>query len=245
MPLDDRFGAVTGEDVTERLSAIPAPSWVKAVRVGVLALLLLGVVAVGVWHRSFDPLFLSAAIRRAPAAPLLFLAAQVAASLLFLPRTLLAMVAGLVFGMDWGLAWAAAGSTLGAVAGFLLARFVNNGLIDLERTRRIGPYLERAERGGWRTVAALRLVPIMPHSLTNYAFGLSRMPLGAYILGSFIGQLPLTIAYVNLGAAGERALAGGADWIEPTVIGAAALALSLLFPAFFRFRARRSEREHG
>jgi uncharacterized membrane protein YdjX (TVP38/TMEM64 family) len=227
--------------VKERLPAIPPPSWLQAVRAMVLLLLLLGAGAVGFWHRSFDPLFLSAAIGRTPAAPLLFLAVQIAASLLFLPRTLLAIVAGLAFGMGWGLFWAACGSLLGAIAGFLLARFINRGLIDLESMRRIGPYLERAERGGWRTIAALRLVPIMPHSLANYALGLSRIPLGAYSFGSFIGQLPLTVAYVNLGAAGERAMAGGVDWVAPTVIGAAALLLSLLFPALSHLRARRSE----
>lgn len=220
---------------------IASPSWLKAVRAGALFFLFLGAAAVGVWHRSFDPLLLSAEIGRTPAAPLLFLAVQIAASLLFLPRTLLAIVAGLVFGMGWGLCWAATGSTLGAIAGFLLARFINKGVIDFESMRRVGPYLERAERGGWRAVAALRLVPIMPHSLTNYVLGLSRIPLGPYSLGSFIGQLPLTIAYVNLGAAGERAFAGGADWVAPTVIGGAALLLSLLVPAFSRLRGRHSE----
>ena len=36
------------------------------------------------------------------------------------------------------------------------------------------------ERGGWRAVALLRLIPIMPHSLANYGLGLTALPLGAY-----------------------------------------------------------------
>lgn len=222
--------------------ALSSPPWLKAVRAALLILLLCGVAVAGYRHRSFDPLFLGAEIRHAPLAPLLFIAAHIGASLLFVPRTLLAIVAGLAFGMGWGLCWGAIGSTLGAVAGFLLARFINRGFVDLESIRRVGPYIEHAERGGWRTVVALRLVPILPHSLTNYALGLSRMPLGAYALGSFLGQLPLTVAYVDLGAAGERALAGRADWATPTAIGAAALLLSLLFPALSRLRAHRSKR---
>jgi len=94
------------------------------------------------------------------------------------------------------------------------------------------------ERGGWRAVALLRLIPIMPHSVANYGLGLTALPLGAYAFGSLIGQLPLTIAYVELGAAGERLMTGGTGWIEPTLIGFAALSLSLLFSAYFGRRSR-------
>ncbi|MFP3520676.1 hypothetical protein SB766_31290, partial [Pseudomonas sp. SIMBA_077] len=44
------------------------------------------------------------------------------ASLLFFPRSVMAMVAGLVFGVWWGGVLAAAGSVIGASTGFLLTR---------------------------------------------------------------------------------------------------------------------------
>jgi len=91
-----------------------------------------------------------------------------------------------------------------------------------------------AERGGWRAVAVLRLIPIVPHSVANYGLGLTRLSLGAYAVGSFLGQLPLTIAYADFGAAGERLMLGGANWVEPTLIGLAGLSLSLLIPAIAR-----------
>jgi uncharacterized membrane protein YdjX (TVP38/TMEM64 family) len=94
-------------------------------------------------------------------------------------------------------------------------------------------------------VALVRLVPIIPHSLSNYALGLSRVRLGAYALGSLVGQLPLTIAYADLGAAGERALFGGANWghaaLWPSLIGLTALALSLAIPVLARRRLRQPE----
>jgi uncharacterized membrane protein YdjX (TVP38/TMEM64 family) len=111
-------------------------------------------------------------------------------------------------------------------------------LIDFQRGSLVSSLLEWVEQGGWRAVALLRLIPIMPHSVANYGLGLTALPLGAYAFGSLIGQLPLTIAYVELGAAGKRLLAGGAGWIEPTLIGFAALSLSLLFSAYFRRRCR-------
>jgi uncharacterized membrane protein YdjX (TVP38/TMEM64 family) len=200
-------------------------------RLAVLGLLAVGIALAWRWRTLLDPMTITAAIGRYPAAPLAFLAVHIAASLLFIPRTLLAIVAGLLFGTGWGIVWAAAGSVAGAVAGFLVARFVNSELVDLQR---YGSVVGKVERGGWRAVAALRLIPVIPHSLANYALGLTRVSLGAYALGSLLGQLPLTIAYVDLGAAGKRLMLGEASWVEPTAIGLAALVLSMLIPAIAR-----------
>jgi uncharacterized membrane protein YdjX (TVP38/TMEM64 family) len=204
----------------------------------VLLLVVAGSVAAWRWRSGLDISTLTAWLAQHPAAPVLFLAAHVVASLLFVPRTLFAVVAGLAFGMWWGLVWAVAGSVLGAVAGFLLARYVNAGLVDASSWERFGPLLARAERGGWRMVALIRLIPVIPHSLSNYAFGLTRLRLGPYALGSLLGQLPLTIAYVDLSTAGGRAVLSGTDWLVPSLLGVSALALSMLVPAL----ARRSGR---
>jgi len=205
----------------------------RTLRLGLLGLLVIGVASAWRCREILDPMTITAAIGRYPAAPLGFLAVHTAASLLFIPRTLLAIVAGLLFGMGWGIVWAASGSVAGAMAGFLVARYINSGLIDL---RLLGPVVGRIERGGWRAVAVLRLVPVMPHSMANYALGLTKLSLGAYTFGSLLGQLPMTIAYVDLGAAGQRLMLGSARWLEPTLIGLAALTLSLLIPVIARRR---------
>src|SRR4051812_31277215 len=200
---------------------------VNATRLIALALVAAGIVAAWRWRGWFDPTALSGFIDRNPAAPAAFLALHIAASLVFVPRTLMALVAGLAFGAWWGVLWAALGSVLGAVSGFLLARYIHSGLLDPKTIARIGSLLARAERGGWRMVAVLRLVPIIPHSLTNYALGLTRLKLGAYAFGSLLGQLPLTNAYVDLGAARGRAPTGAADRLLPHALRASAPAPSL------------------
>lgn len=203
-----------------------------------LGLLLAGAAIAWSGRASLDPAEIVAAIGRYPAAPLVFLAVHIAGSLLFVPRTVLAITAGLLFGVGSGIVWAAIGSVTGAVAGFLVARYLNAGLVDLSRSDAIRPILERVERGGWRAVAGLRLIPVIPHSLGNYALGLTRLPLGAYALGSLLGQLPMTIACVDFGAAGEQVMLGTAGWLMPTVIGLAALGVSLAIPAVVRLRPR-------
>jgi uncharacterized membrane protein YdjX (TVP38/TMEM64 family) len=199
-------------------------------RVLLLLLLAAGMVAVWLNRGALEPSAITAEIARYPAAPLVFLAAHVVASLLFVPRTMLGLVAGLIFGLWWGLVWAALGSVLGAIAGFLVARYLNSGLIDLENLPKLGPLLLRAEAGGWRAVTMLRLIPVIPHSLSNYALGLTRLSLADYALGSLLGQLPMTVAYVSFGAAGGRMAAGQDGWLVPVVVGAVALALSILAP---------------
>jgi uncharacterized membrane protein YdjX (TVP38/TMEM64 family) len=219
-------------------AAVPLIGLRRATRLVVLGLIATAAMAAWRWRTVFDPVGITTAIGHYPAAPLGFLAAHIAASLVFVPRTLLAIVAGLLFGTGWGIVWAELGSVAGATAGFLVARYVTSGLIDFQQGSRVRSLSGWVERGGWRAVALLRLIPIMPHSVANYGLGLTALPLGAYAFGSLIGQLPLTIAYVELGAAGERLLAGGTGWIEPTLIGFVALSLSFPFSAYFRWRFR-------
>ncbi|MGH7060559.1 MAG: TVP38/TMEM64 family protein [Stellaceae bacterium] len=214
-----------------------AVSW--AGRLVGLGLIIIGIGAAWRWRALLDYVQIGAAIGRWPAAPLVFIAAHIAASLLFVPRMLLAVVAGVLFGLAWGTVWAALGSVTGAAAGFLVARYLNAGLIDFDRSTRLRPLLDRMNDGGWRAVAVLRLIPVVPHSLANYGLGLTRVRFGAYAVGSLLGQLPMTIAYVAVGAAGERVIRGCAGWVAPTSIAAAALGLSLLIPLVIRHRPDR------
>jgi uncharacterized membrane protein YdjX (TVP38/TMEM64 family) len=76
-------------------------------RIAALAALVAGAAFAWAARGTLDPASIAAMIAAQPAAPVVFLALHVAASLLFLPRTVLAVAAGLVFGMAWGLVWRA------------------------------------------------------------------------------------------------------------------------------------------
>ncbi len=234
------FARSTGAAVSAGRTVRELPAaWLRgSARLLLLALLLAGAAIAWRWRAALGPAELGATIGHYPLAPLMFLATHMAGSLLFVPRTVLAIAAGLLFGVGWGIVWAAIGSVAGALAGFLVARYLNAGLVDLSRNPTIRPILDRVERGGWRAVAGLRLIPVMPHSLANYGLGLTRLPLAGYALGSLVGQLPMTVAYVEFGAAGERVMLGASGWLGPTLIGLAALALSMLIPALARLRPR-------
>lgn len=198
------------------------------VRILLVLLVLAGVVAAFALRGSLQPLALKEHIGDHGLAPLLFIAMSIGTSLVFVPRTILAAAGGLLFGLWWGLLWSTIGSTLGSVLGFLLARYVNAGLVDASTLPRLAPVLKAAEQGGWRVVALLRLLPL-PNTPVNYALGVTRLSLASYTIGSALGMLPASFVYAQLGASGELALSGR-HWIMPTVVALVLLALTMVLP---------------
>ena len=57
----------------------------------------------------------------------------------------------------------------------------------------------------------MRLVPLFPFNLLNYALGLTHIPLLPYVVASLICMAPGTIAYTYFGYAGREALGRGND----------------------------------
>jgi uncharacterized membrane protein YdjX (TVP38/TMEM64 family) len=170
-----------------------------------------------------------------PLAPAIFVLVMTISSVVFVPRTILVAAGGLLFGLWWGLLWGTIGSTLGSLVSFLLARYVNAGLVDEASLPRLAPVLRAAERGGWRIVAFLRLVPVLPNTPVNYALGLTRISFSGYAFGSLVGMVPMTFVSAELGAGGNAALQGG-NWIMPTLLALALLAFSLILPRIGFFR---------
>jgi uncharacterized membrane protein YdjX (TVP38/TMEM64 family) len=58
---------------------------------------------------------------------------------------------------------------------------------------------------GMKVVFLLRLSPLFPFNLLNYALGVTSIPFFQYALASWLGMLPGTFAYVFLGGAGRVA----------------------------------------
>ena len=206
-----------------------------------LALALLAAVGIALAMRErFDAAALQAWVEGAGAAgPLLFMALYALAAVLFLPGAVIALAGGALFGPLWGTLWNLTGATMGAALSFLIARYIGADWV----ARRAGPRLQRLNDGvaseGWRFVAFVRLVPLFPFNLLNYALGLTRIPFAAYLLASWVFMLPGAFAYTWLGHAGREALAGGDGMIRNITIALALLAGVSFLPRFVRkLRAR-------
>ena len=157
------------------------------------------------------------------------------ATVLFVPGAIFGLAGGVLFGPLWGTVLNLVGATLGATIALLAARYVAG---DWIRRKTVGGRLERLMTGvdaeGWRFVAFVRLVPLFPFNLLNYALGLTRIPLAHYVLASLICMAPGTLAYAWLGYAGREALAGNGSAIRSGLIALALLAAVAFLPRLVR-----------
>ncbi len=197
--------------------------------------LLIAVGAAIAYRDRLDPAALQAWVESAGAAgPAAFVALYALAAILFLPGSVLTLAGGALFGPVWGTLWNLAGATLGASLAFLIARYLGADWVS----RRAGPRLARLNEGvsseGWRFIAFVRLVPVFPFNLLNYALGLTRIPFPAYAIASCIFMLPGSIAYTWLGHAGREALSGGEGMIRNITIALALLAVVAFLPRLVR-----------
>ena len=146
-----------------------------------------------------------------PWAPAAFVALYAAACVLFIPGSLLTLGAGAVFGLARGTAYVSAASVLGATASFLLGRTLARDWVSrrAEADPRFRAVDEAVGREGWKIVGLLRLSPLFPFNLLNYALGLTRVTLRDFVLASWLGMLPGTVMYVYIGSlAGDLARLG-------------------------------------
>ena len=97
-----------------------------------------------------------------------------------------------ILGPFWGTALNLGGATLGAAAAFLIARYVAADWVRQKAAGRLDRLITGVEAEGWRFVAFVRLVPLFPFNLTNYALGVTRISLKHYILASLVCMVPGT-----------------------------------------------------
>lgn len=144
---------------------------------------------------------------------IVFIAVYVLATVLFIPGSILTLGAGFVFGVAVGTAWVSVASTLGAFAAFLVGRYVAREWVAAKTSQnpRFAAIDRAVGREGWKIVFLTRLSPIFPFNLLNYAYGLTGVSAGGYLLASWIGMLPGTVMYVYFGSlAANLATLGGA-----------------------------------
>jgi uncharacterized membrane protein YdjX (TVP38/TMEM64 family) len=135
-----------------------------------------------------------------PWAPFVFIAVYVVASVAFIPGSLLTLVAGAVFGLSRAIPLVFISAVLGSSAAFAIARVLAHDRVVrwLQRDARSAAVLDAVGGQGWRVVFLLRLSPLFPFNLLNYALGVSTVSYRDFLIGS-IGMLPGTILYVYYG----------------------------------------------
>ena len=150
----------------------------------------------------------------------------------FFPVAVLALAGGLLFGLFWGSVYTFLGAMLNCTLMFLLSRYVGREKVERMLQNKLSPFWQAKLKGlegrsGFLILVILRLIPAMPYNLINYAFGLTGMKVTSYLIGSAIGIIPGTLAFINIG---DKALDVTSPdfWIAIGLLGALLIVTSIL-----------------
>ncbi len=173
--------------------------------------------------------------------PLLILALALIHTVVFYPAEIVDAAAGFAYGFFPALALVMFGWLLSGLICFAIGRSVARPLLDrwfgAERFERTEAAIER---GGATLMLAVRLIPILPFSLTSYAAGAARVPLWRFIWTTALGYLPITALSVYFGTRLE-----GLSLTDPLVLGSAAALLALLLAGHWIMRRGAATRPAG
>jgi len=136
------------------------------------------------------------------------------------PKNLLAVIAGALFGLSTGIALSWGASVLSAIVTFYLGRRLGGDTVEELSGRRVEVVRGILREQGTLSVLVARLTPLLPFTVVNYAAGVSPVRPGAYLLGTVVGVVPGTVAYVAVGAS-----AGADTTTIALAVGAGALVL--------------------
>jgi uncharacterized membrane protein YdjX (TVP38/TMEM64 family) len=157
-----------------------------------------------------------------PLGPVVFVLVYGAAAVLLVPASFLTISAGFLFGPVLGTALVSCGSTFGAALSFLVARYFARSFVEEKIQQSNAKILVAVDKAiasqGPKVVFLMRLSPLFPYSLINYSLGLTKISFLEYIVASWAGMIPGTVAYTGIGAAGKAAVDASVDSTSPYMV---------------------------
>lgn len=143
-----------------------------------------------------------------PWGPLLYILVYALRPLIFFSAAVLTIASGSIFGSGSVLNLALAvlytviGSNTSAMVAYGVGRFFGKGLLSEEKggeSSLLQRYADRLRTNSFETILIMRFI-FLPYDLVNYLAGILRIDWKAFILASFLGSVPGTIAFVAFGA---------------------------------------------
>ncbi len=197
---------------------------------------------IGAWLEAFQTWVRSTG----PAGYVIYVLAYILCCVLFVPASALTLGAGAIFGFAKGSIIVLIGATLGATASFLLARTVLRHRIE-SMTSGNAKFraLDRAiARDGAKIVFLVRLAVVFPFTYINFAFGLTGIRLVPYIVATFLGIIPATLAFVYVSSTAAQAATGSGDRTR-LIINVAGAVIAIIVSGYVARIATQAIRKAG
>lgn len=178
-------------------------------------------------------------------APAVFILFYCIFNVLLVPATILSLTAGAVWGWWKGGLWVLVASTIASAIPFFLARSTGSAWIEtLVRKRASGLY-EKLHHEGFITLLLLRLVPIAPYNILNYAAGLAGIRTRHYLIATFIGTIPGIFIFTYLAdSISAGVISPGQAFVRILIAGVFLAALALISRFLAGKVRKRLEKHH-
>ena len=142
-------------------------------------------------------------------APVTYIFLYTIGTILILPSTPLNLSGGAIFGAWLGTLWTTIAAVIAAVVAFAFTRTVGRDVVARKFAGRWEAMDAEMRQGGLFYMFAIRLLPIIPYGLVNFAAGLTSIRFRDYFLGTLLGTVPGVLPFVLLGSSGLQALRTG------------------------------------
>jgi uncharacterized membrane protein YdjX (TVP38/TMEM64 family) len=119
------------------------------------------------------------------------------------PAMVMAMAGGAVFGLVAGTILTWLGSSIGQIIAFIIGRYLLRESVKSYLTKQFPKWIaiDRAmEQEGWKLVILLRLSPIAPWNILNYALSVTGLRILPYTWASSIAIIPYLVMFVYFGS---------------------------------------------
>jgi len=139
--------------------------------------------------------------------PIYLFAIYMVTTIFMLPLWGFHVTTGYAYGTFWAALLISLTQAICAGAAFATSRYIARPYIRGFLRTRYGNKFDAIDRAvskkGLQTTILLRLSPIIPFGVNNYLCGCTGIKLWQWVLGTWIGVLPGTTAYCNVGALGK------------------------------------------
>lgn len=201
----------------------------------IFLIIAIGITLAVIYRKQLDASALQIWIESAGnAAPVIFMLIYIIGTVFFLPGSVLTLLGGALFGPVMGTFYNLTAATIGSMIAFIIARYIASDWVADKTGGKMKQLIQGVEDEGWRFVAFVRLVPLFPFNLLNYALGLTKIKFMHYSLATYICMLPGAIAYTYLGYIGKEAATGGEGLVQKSMMALALLAIVAFLPRLIK-----------